>query len=169
MNLPGTASTQELEDQYTSGVYTKRPLVIVRGKGAHLWDADGNEYIDCVGGQGAANVGHGNEQVAKAIADQAQTLISLNEIFYNPQRAALEERLCKLAGFPRVYLCSSGTEAVEGALKFARLVTGRPGVVAAMRAFHGRTMGSLSATWEKNTANPSNPWSPALPTWPITT
>ena len=67
-----TSQIQEIEDQYTSGLYTKRPLVIVRGQGAHLWDADGNEYIDCVGGQGAANLGHANPLVAEAIADRLQ-------------------------------------------------------------------------------------------------
>ena len=90
-----TAAIQALEDQYTSGVYTKRPVAIVRGLGAHLWDAEGKEYIDCAGGQGAANLGHANPVVAKAIADQAQVLISCPEMFYNDQRALLEEKLLK--------------------------------------------------------------------------
>ncbi len=155
-------SIQELEDQYTSGLYSKRPVAIVRGQGARLWDADGKEYIDCVGGQGAANLGHANPQIAKAIADQAMTLISCPEMFYNDQRAALEARLCTLAGFPRVYLCNSGAEAVEAALKFARLTTGRTGVIAAMRGFHGRTMGALSATWEKKYREPFEPLVPGF-------
>ena len=67
---------QELEDQFTSGVYTKRPMALVRGAGAHVWDSDGNEYIDCVGGQVSVNVGHANPQVAAEIAIQAQTLIT---------------------------------------------------------------------------------------------
>ena len=71
--LTTTTQIQEIEDQYTSGLYTKRPLAIVRGLGAHVWDADGNEYIDCVGGQGAANIGHANPQVVQAIAAQAAT------------------------------------------------------------------------------------------------
>lgn len=153
---------QEIEDQYTSGLYTKRPLVIVRGQGAHLWDADGNEYIDCVGGQGAANIGHANPQVVQAIAAQAATLISCPEMFYNDRRAALEQKLCVLSSFPRVYLCSSGTESIEAALKFARLVTGRTGIVATMRGFHGRTMGALSATWEKKYREPFEPLVPGF-------
>ncbi len=157
-----SSQTQELEDQYTSGLYTKRPLVIVRGQGAHLWDADGREYIDCVGGQGAANLGHANPQVAQAIAEQAATLISCPEMFYNDRRAALEQKLCKLAGFPRVYLCNSGTEAIAAALKFARLATGRTGIVATMRGFHGRTMGALSATWEKKYREPFEPLVPGF-------
>ncbi len=152
--LTSSSMIQALEDQYTSGLYTKRPVVIVRGQGARLWDADGKEYIDCVGGQGAANLGHANPAVAQAIAEQAATLISCPEMFYNDRRAALEEKLCGLAGMPSVFLCNSGTEAVEAALKFARLLTGRTGIVATMRGFHGRTMGALSATWEKKYREP---------------
>jgi acetylornithine/LysW-gamma-L-lysine aminotransferase len=153
---------QSLELRHTSGVYTKRPVVIIRGKGAHLWDAEGKEYIDCVGGQGAANLGHANLEVAQAIAAQAQTLISCPEMFFNDRRALLEEKLCTLSGMPRVYLCSSGTEAVEAALKFSRLSTGRTEVVAAMRGFHGRTMGALSATWEKKYRSPFEPLVPGF-------
>ncbi len=160
MSLNSTQQIMDVEDQYSSGVYSKRSVAIVRGEGAHLWDADGNEYIDCVGGQGAANIGHANPAVAKAIAEQAQQLISCPELFYNPKRAELEAKLCQMTGYPRVYLCNSGTEAVEAALKFARLSTGRTGIAAAMRAFHGRTMGALSATWEKKYREPFEPLVP---------
>lgn len=153
---------QAVEEQHTSGLYTKRPLVIVRGQGAHLWDADGVRYIDCVGGQGAANIGHANPKVAQAIAGQAATLISCPEMFYNDRRAALEQKLCEISGFPRVFLCNSGAESVEAALKFARLVTGRTEIVAAMRGFHGRTFGALSATWEKKYREPFEPLVPGF-------
>ena len=137
------------EDAHTSGLYTKRPLAIVRGDGALLYDEDGREYIDCVGGQGSANLGHGNVAVADAIAAQARTLASCTELFYNDRRAELYDVLASLlpASLDRVFLCNSGTEAVEGALKFARAATKRTGVVATMRGFHGKTMGALSATW----------------------
>ena len=157
-----TIAIKSLEDQYTSGVYTKRPVAIVRGLGAHLWDADGKEYIDCAGGQGTANLGHANPAVAKAIADQAQVLISCPEMFYNDRRAALEEKLVSLTGMGRVFLCNSGAEAVEAALKFARLLTGRTEIVATMRGFHGRTMGALSATWEKKYREPFEPLIPGF-------
>src|SRR3989304_948667 len=106
---------QELESQFTSGLYTKRPIAVVRGEGARLWDSDENEYIDCVGGQGAGNLGHANPAVAAAIAAQAQTLISCPEMFFNDRRAELENKLIGIApgGLKRVYLCNSGTEAVE--------------------------------------------------------
>jgi len=120
---------QDLENQFTSGLYTKRPIAIVRGSGAHLWDSDENEYIDCVGGQGAGNLGHANPAVAVAIAAQAQTLISCPEMFYNDKRAMLIQKLISIAppSIRRVYLCNSGTEAVEAAIKFARVATGRTG------------------------------------------
>jgi LysW-gamma-L-lysine/LysW-L-ornithine aminotransferase len=158
--LTSTASIQALEDQFTTGVYSKRPIAIVRGKGARLWDADGKEYIDCVGGQGAANLGHANPAVIQAISAQAARLISCPEMFYNDQRAALEARLCGLAGMGSVFLCNSGTEAIEAAVKFARLLTKRTGIVAAMRGFHGRTMGALSATWETRYREPFMPLVP---------
>lgn len=138
-----------IESQHTSGVYAKRELVIVRGQGAMLYDDQGGAYIDCVGGQGVANLGHAHPAIAAAVAAQAQVLISCPEMFYNDQRAALEKRLAELSGLPRVFLCNSGAEAVEAAFKFARLRSGRSEIVAAMRGFHGRTFGALSATWNK--------------------
>jgi LysW-gamma-L-lysine/LysW-L-ornithine aminotransferase len=157
---------QQKELSYASGVYSKRPVVIVRGQGAHLWDADGKEYIDCVGGQGAANIGHANQAVADAIYRQAQTLISCPEMFYNDKRAELVEKLCNLAGMSRVFLSNSGTESIEAALKFSRLVTGRTEIVAAMRGFHGRTFGALSATWEKKYRSPFEPLVPGYKHFP---
>jgi len=155
---------QEQENRYTSGLYTKRPIAIVRGMGARLWDSDGRVYIDCAGAQGAGNLGHANPAVAEAIATQARTLISCPEMFYNDKRAELMERLVGIApaGLSHVFLCNSGTEAVEAALKFARLVTGRREVVATMRGFHGRTMGALSATWEKKYREPFEPLVPGF-------
>src|SRR3990172_8342923 len=155
---------QDLESLHTSGVYTKRPIAIVRGEGARLWDSDGKEYIDWVGGQGRANVGHANPAVAEAIAEQARTLIALPEMFYNDKRAALLERLTGIApdGLTRAFLSNSGTEAVEAAIKFARLATKRTEIVAAMRGFHGRTFGALSATWEKKYREPFEPLVPGF-------
>ena len=140
----------DLEDKYQSGVYAKRPITIVRGEGARLWDDTGREYIDCVGGQGSANLGHAHPAIVKAICEQARTLVSATEIFHNDKRALLLEKLVSIApaDMERVYLCNSGTEAIEAALKFARYTTGRTHILAFMRGFHGRTMGALSATYE---------------------
>jgi acetylornithine/LysW-gamma-L-lysine aminotransferase len=137
------------EAKHNSGVYGKREIAIVRGEGALLYDAEDREYIDCVGGQGSANVGHAHPGIVEAIRKQMTTLITCTEMFYNDRRAELVERLSALTGMPRMFLANTGAEAVETALKFARQTSGRTGIVAAMRGFHGRTMGALSATWNK--------------------
>jgi acetylornithine/LysW-gamma-L-lysine aminotransferase len=146
-----------LEDTYGSGAYLKRDIQIVRGEGAILWDDQGNAYIDCVGGQGTANLGHAHPAVLAALQKQAAELITCPELFHNPVRARFQAELCKASGMSRVFLCNSGAEANEGALKIARLKTGRTGVIATMRGFHGRTMGALSATWEKAYREPFLP------------
>ncbi len=149
------------EAQYTSGLYPKRPLAIVRGEGARLYDAEGRVYIDCVGGQGAANLGHCHPAIVTAIREQSERLISCPEIFPNDVRAAYLSELAAALPFPaRIFLCNSGAEAVEAAIKFARLLTGRPGIIATMRGFHGRTMGALSATWESKYREPFLPLVP---------
>ena len=139
-----------IESEHTSGLYTKQPIIIVRGQGASLWDIDGNEYIDCSSGHGVANLGHAHPKVAAAIAGQSTQLVTLFETFYNDKRAALMEKITALVpGLNKVFFCNSGTEAVEAALKFSRVSTGRTNIIATMRGFHGRTMGSLSATFNK--------------------
>ena len=140
----------EIENKHTSGVYAKQALTIVRGQGASLFDVDGVEYIDCSSGHGVANLGHAHPKIAEALYKQASTLITLFETFPNDKRAELMEKITSLVdGLDRVFFCNSGTESVEAAFKFARISTGRKNIVAAMRAFHGRTYGSLSATYNK--------------------
>ncbi|HEY9529104.1 MAG TPA: aspartate aminotransferase family protein [Anaerolineales bacterium] len=140
----------EIENKHTSGVYAKQTLTIVRGQGASLFDADGVEYLDCASGHGVANLGHAHPKIAEALYKQASTLITLFESFPNDQRALLMAKLTALIpGLERVFFCNSGTESVEAAFKFARISTGRKNIVAAMRAFHGRTYGALSATFNK--------------------
>jgi acetylornithine/LysW-gamma-L-lysine aminotransferase len=155
---------QSMEDRYDSGLSVKQPIALVRGQGARVWDAQGQEYIDCVGGHGVANVGHAHPAVVEAIAVQAARLMVCPTGFYNDRRAELLAELIRIAppGLERAYLCNSGTEAVEAALKFARVATGRPGFVAAMRGFHGRTLGALSATWRKAYRAPFEPLLPGF-------
>jgi acetylornithine/LysW-gamma-L-lysine aminotransferase len=143
-----------LEQLHTSGVYVKRDVQIVRGEGARLWDETGRSYIDCVGGQGAANLGHAHPAVLAAINYQAADLITCPELFHNPVRAQYQAALCEVAQMPRLFLCNSGAESIEGALKIAQIATGRSGFIAAMRGFHGRTLGALSLTWEPTYREP---------------
>ena len=140
----------DIENKYSAGTYAKQDLVIVRGQGASLFSAEGEEYLDCTSGHGVANLGHAHPKVAAAIVEQASTLITLFESYPNDKRAALMQKMALLVpGLERVFFCNSGTEAVEAALKFARISTGQIEIVAAMRAFHGRTFGALSATFNK--------------------
>lgn len=153
----------DIENKYTSGVYAKQTLTIVRGQGASLFDVDGNEYLDCSSGHGVANLGHAHPKIAEALYKQASTLITLFESFPNDQRAALMEKITALVpGLDRVFFCNSGTEAVEAAFKFARISTGRKNFIAAMRAFHGRTFGSLSATFNKKYRDGFEPLLPGV-------
>ena len=142
---------RDTERQYALEVFPKRDITLVRGDGAEVWDDSGRRYIDCVAGIGVASVGHANPAVAEALSAQARTLVSCPGIFYNDARARLLEKLASIAppGLSRGFFCNSGAETIEAAIKFARLTTGRSGVVSAMRGFHGRTLGALSATHKK--------------------
>jgi acetylornithine/LysW-gamma-L-lysine aminotransferase len=137
-----------LEDRWGAGMVPKRPIELVRGEGARVWDSEGREYIDCMAGVGVANVGHCHPAVVSAIQDQAARLITQYDNTYSAARADLYEELARAVppGLDRFFLCNSGAEAVEACLKFARATTGRPGVVSFKRGFHGKTFGALSAT-----------------------
>jgi len=137
---------------------------IVRGAGAEVWDETGRRYIDCVAGHGSANLGHCHPAVVAAIRAQAGTLITCPPSLGSAVRDALLRRLADVTppGLDRFFLCNSGTEAVEAAIKASRLTTGRTGIVAARRGFHGRTMGALSATWEPTYRTPFEPLVPGV-------
>ena len=157
-----------LESKYTSGGVGRRPVALVKAQGARLWDSEGNVYIDCAGAQGWANVGHSHPVVTQAIKAQLDTYVAGQESSYNDQRALwmrdLAEVMQTSLGWDSCYIhpSNSGTEAIEAALKFARYQTGRPNIVATMRGFHGRTMGSLSATWNKKYREPFEPLVPGF-------
>ena len=141
---------RDLEERYALPVYPRRGVTIVRGEGALLWDDQGSEYLDCAAGVGVASIGHANPAVAAALAHQAESLITCPGIFFNDTRGRLMKKLVEVTppGLERVFLCNSGTESTEAAIKFARKTTGRNGLVTAMRGFHGRTLGALSATFK---------------------
>lgn len=159
----------ELEDKYELGIYPKRGIQIVRGKGAKIYDSNGKEYIDCVAGHGVALIGHGNQEVAEAVYSQAKEIISIPQTFYHEKRAKLEEKLVSITpdSVSKVFLCNSGTESVEAAMKFARAYTGKKEIFAAMKAFHGRTMGALSATWKEQYRKPFLPLIPGVKHFPF--
>lgn len=148
----------------TVGSAVPRPISIVRADGAYLVDDGGRRYLDLGASHGVGNFGSAHPEVTRAIAEQARELIYLGSGYGNPVRSAFVERLLGLlpASFGRVFLSNSGTEAVEAAIKFARSATGRPRVVAAMRGFHGRTFGALSATWRRELRDPFEPLVPGF-------
>lgn len=137
------------EDRYLANVYQRFPITVVRGKGAKVWDADGKEYIDCMGGYGVALVGHCNDKVVKAIKEQAEKLITCHSSCYNDARLEFLRKLINVApkGLAKAYLCNSGAEASESAIKIARKYTKKHGIVAMVGSFHGKTMGALSITY----------------------
>jgi acetylornithine/N-succinyldiaminopimelate aminotransferase len=147
--------------------YRRAPVVFVRGKGAWLHDAEDRPYLDLVSGIGVASLGHAHPGLAAAVADQTATLVHTSNLYHHPLQAPLAERLTVISGLDRAFFCNSGTEAVEACLKFARrywFTRGepRPGLVALERSFHGRTMGSLSATWDAHYREPFAPLVPGV-------
>ena len=150
------------EQRLMANVYAKRPVVVVKGKADLLWDQDGKEYIDCTGSYGTCIVGYCHPKVVQAIVHQSETLTSCHGFMYNDSRSELLERIGKIQpkGLGKVFLSNSGTEAVECAMKLARKYSGKKEIIAMMGAYHGKTFGSLSATWEKKYRDPFLPLVP---------
>jgi len=144
------AEIQAMEDSHGAKVYAKKPVVIVRGSGALVYDLEGNEYVDCAGGYGTCIVGHTHPKVVAAISEQAAKLISCHGSTYNDARARLFSKLLTIAPneLDRFFLSNSGAEANECAIKISRKFTGRRKIVAFKGGFHGKTHGALSATWD---------------------
>ena len=150
------------ENRLMANVFAKRPLVITRGKGALVWDIKGKEYIDCMGSYGVALLGHSHPKVVEAVCKQAETLISCHASLYNTKRTEFLQKLMSITpkGLNKAFLSNSGAEAVECAIKLARKFTGKPEIIAMMGGFHGKTMGALSATWDKKYRQPFQPLVP---------
>ena len=150
----------EVEEQVLGGLVARRgEVVIARGEGCWLIDTEGRRYLDMTSAQGVAMLGHAHPAIAAAIAQQAQSLISCPGFLYNETRAHFAQALRAVLppGLPHAFLANSGAEAMDAALKFARLVTGRTAYVAFNKGFHGRTVGALSVTWEPNYRKPFLP------------
>ena len=138
-----------LEDITLGNLYQKLPITIEKGLGSHVWDVDGNEFIDCMGAYGVAIVGHKNQRVNDAIKNQIEKIISVHSSFYNKTRENFLAALLRVSPkkLSNIYLGNSGTEAVEAAIKFSRKYSGKKGMIAMNGSYHGRTMGSLSLTF----------------------
>ena len=137
--------------EHLMNTYARQPVAFVRGEGAYLWDEAGKRYLDAVAGVAVNGLGHAHPKLVKAIADQAATLIHTSNLYRMPRQEALADRLCELAGMDRAFFCNSGCEANEAAIKLARLYGhGKgievPTIIVMEKAFHGRTMATLTAT-----------------------
>lgn len=159
---------QTADATYVLQTYRRARVVFERGEGPWLYDVGGEAYLDLISGIGVASLGHAHPGLAQALADQASALVHTSNLYHHPLQGALAERLTKMSGLARAFLCNSGTEAVEACLKFARRYwfargeTGRPAFVALEHAFHGRTFGSLSATWDEHYREPFEPLVPGI-------
>jgi acetylornithine/N-succinyldiaminopimelate aminotransferase len=149
------SSTQEIiqrEQFFLLQTYNRYPLVIERGKGVTLYDLDGKKYIDFVAGLGVNALGHAHPRIMKVIREQSAKVIHLSNLYYNEYQGMLAEKLCLLSGLQRVFFSNSGTEAIEGSIKLARLAGHRVGgegkskLVALQGSYHGRTFGAMSLT-----------------------
>lgn len=143
------AQIKAYEDAFLASVYQKFPIVIIKGKGATVWDMNGKEYIDCMSSYGVSLVGHCHPKVVAAIKEQSEKLISCHSSYYNDKRAELLLKLEKIVPkkLNKVFICNSGAESVECALKAAVKYTGKTEIISMMRGFHGKTLGALSATY----------------------
>jgi len=152
------------EQSLMANVYAKRAVVVVKGKGDLVWDQDGKEYIDCTGSYGSCVVGYCHPRVVEAITNQSQKLTSCHGFMYNDSRSELLERISRIApkDLDKVFLSNSGTESVECALKLARKYTQKKEIIAMMGAYHGKTFGSLSATWDRKYRDPFQPLVPEI-------
>ena len=147
------------EDQFMGNIYQRFPVTIEKGVGAHVWDVDGKEYIDCMGGYGVALVGHQNQRVNNAIKEQLDKIITVHSSLYNKTREEFLKMLIGLApnGLTQVHLNNSGAEAIEAAIKFARKFTGKKGMIAMKGSYHGKSFGALSLTFNPKYRKPFEP------------
>ena len=145
-------STAALERNYLLSTYNRYPVVLERGKGVFVYDIEGKKYLDFVSGLGVNALGHAHPRIVKTIREQAAKLIHVSNLYYHDYQGALAEKLCTLSGMSRAFFSNSGTEAIEGAIKLARLAGHRAGgeakskLVALDGSYHGRTFGALSLT-----------------------
>ena len=150
---------EEIEGTGESFVYSEKPIEIASGEGVTLTDASGNDYLDFGASYACTPLGHCPPAVVDAVGEQAAELLYVQASYPVAARSELYDRLAAIAPGDRskVWLCNSGTEANEAAMKFARSATGREKIVAAKRGFHGRTMGSLAMTWKRKYRDPFEP------------
>jgi acetylornithine/N-succinyldiaminopimelate aminotransferase len=145
----------QLTEKHVAGTYGRYPIALVKGKGCKVWDKSGKQYIDFVSGLAVDNLGHCHPAVVSAIKKQAEKLIHVSNLYHIEPQSQLAEKLTSLSFADKIFFCNSGTEANEGAIKLARKYffdqgqSGKTEIITMHNSFHGRTLGSLSATAQK--------------------
>ncbi len=158
---------QTIDERHVMSTYARQPVVFVKGCGARLWDAEGNEYIDFLGGIAVDAIGHCHPRVVRAIQEQAERLLHVSNLFYTEPQFRLAQKLTAIAGMEKLFFCNSGAEANECALKIARKWGKRKEphaieIVAVEGAFHGRLFGTLSVTAQAKYQKPYEPLVPGV-------
>jgi predicted acetylornithine/succinylornithine family transaminase len=156
------AELQELERRYAIPTYTRNPVQFVRGEGCRLWDEAGNEYLDFLAGISVLNVGHCHPRVVAAVQEQAARLTHVTNLYYTEPAMRLSQVLSDSSLGGKVFLCNSGAEANEAAIKLARRAKPRGEIVVLREGFHGRTYGALSATPQESKQAPFAPLVPGF-------
>jgi acetylornithine/N-succinyldiaminopimelate aminotransferase len=151
-----TSQMKALDERYYMPAFS-REIALVKGEGSKVWDADGKEYIDCVAGIAVCSTGHCHPAVVKAICDQSHELIHCSNLYYVPHQGDLAKKLVEVTGMHKAFFSNSGAEATDGALKLARVRTGKKKFVAFTHGFHGRTVGSLAVTHKPAIREPFEP------------
>jgi predicted acetylornithine/succinylornithine family transaminase len=159
----------QLEKQCLIPTYDRLPLLAVRGEGCYLYDDRGKKYLDFLGGLAVNSLGYAHPEVLAVLRDEAETLLHVSNLLYHPYQAPLAQKLTSAAGLDRAFFANSGTEAIEGALKLARIYARRQQetlqrdeILAIENSFHGRTLGALSATWPEKYRKPFAPLLPGI-------
>ena len=156
------AELQALERDHVIGTYVRNPVQFVRGEGVRLWDSDGHEYLDFLAGISVLNVGHCHPRVVAAVRDQVGRLTHATNLYYTEPALRLSAALAESSLGGKVFLCNSGAEANEAAIKLARRARPRGNIVVLEEAFHGRTYGALSATPQESKQAPFAPLVPGF-------
>lgn len=156
MGMETTQQMKALDERYFMPAFS-RDMAIVKGEGSKVWDGEGKEYIDCVAGIAVCSTGHCHPEVVRAICDQAHQLIHCSNLYYVPHQGEVAKKLVEVTGLHKAFFSNSGAEATDGALKLARVRTGKKKFIAFTHGFHGRTIGSLAVTHKPGIREPFEP------------
>ena len=161
------STAMELEKQYLLQNYARYPILLVRGRGAYVYDSAGKRYLDLITGIGVSALGHAHPRIVQTIRQQSSLLIHTSNLYYHEYQGRLAKRLCEASGLQRIFFCNSGTEAMEGALKMMRahggkIAEGKFEIVSLENSFHGRSMGALSVTGQEKYRRDFEPLLPGV-------